>query len=132
MDANTVQIVDDLKRQPECWRDGVTTFPLVSAAGGSTELCIFEQVCQPGHGVPTHRQKVEELLEVKEDSAEILVRAESNFVGENQSVLITAGVSYSFSNSGDKTLRVRATRASLAFEAVYESAEEVFRGWEAG
>ena len=127
-----MQIVDDLEQQPERWRVGVTTFPLVSAAGGSTELCLFEQVSQPGYGASAHKHKVEELLEVKEGCAEILVRAESKFVGENQSALIPADVSPSFCNFGDTTLRARATLASPAFEAVYDPYEEASRGWEAG
>ena len=62
----------------------------------------------------------------------MFVGAESGFAGENRSLPVPAGVSHSFRNSGDKPLRARATLASPAFEAVYESAEEVSRGWEAG
>lgn len=127
-----MRIVDHVQRKPERWRGGVTTFPLVSAAGGSTGLCIFDQVCQAGHGAPAHKHQVEEVPDVKEGYAEMFVGAESGFAGENRSLLIPADVSHSFRNSGDKALRARATLAPQAFEAVCESAEKACRRWDAG
>ena len=62
----------------------------------------------------------------------MFIGAESGFAGENQSVLISADVSRSFRNTGDKTLRARATLPPPAFKAVHESAEEASRRWEAG
>lgn len=124
-----MQIVDQARQQREQWREGVATFPLISAAEGSSQFCIFEQVRQPGHGAPAQRHAVEEVLEVTKGCAEIFVAAESGFAGVSQSVLIPAGVSHSFRNSGDKTLRVRATLASPAFEAIYESSNKVSRRW---
>lgn len=104
-----MQIVDHFRQQPEQGREGVATFPLISAAEGSAQFCIFEQVRQPGDGAPAQKHAVEEVLEVTKGCAEIFVVAESGFVGVSQSVFIPAGVSHSFRNSGDKTLRVRAS-----------------------
>ena len=54
------------KQQPrEEWRAGVTTRMRVSAANGATQLCMFEQWCEPGHGAPTHLHAVEEVLCVR-------------------------------------------------------------------
>src|ERR1051325_11282879 len=45
----------DLATEPrEEWRKGVLTCMRVSAANGGTQLCLFEQWCEPGHGAPTH------------------------------------------------------------------------------
>ena len=123
-----MHIVNRVLQHLEQWREGAATISLVSAAGGSTQLGIFEQVSLPCHCAPARKYAVEEAVEVKESCAEILVGAGSDIVGASQSVPIPAGVSHSFRNSGDATLRLRATLASPAFEAIHDSAYENSRG----
>ena len=68
-----MQIVD-LNRQPkEEWRPGVMTQMYVSALNGATQLCVFEQWCEPGHGAPTHLHAVEEILRVFEVQADVWI-----------------------------------------------------------
>ena len=51
-----VMRIVDLNSEPrEKWREGVLTRMRVSAANGGTQLCLFEQWCEPGHGAPTYR-----------------------------------------------------------------------------
>ena len=68
-----MQVVD-LNRQPkEEWRPGVMTQVYVSALNGATQLCVFEQWCEPGHGAPTHLHAVEEILRVFEGQADVWI-----------------------------------------------------------
>src|SRR5262249_51392212 len=68
-----MQVVD-LDHQPkEEWRPGVITQMHVSAQNGATQLCVFEQWCEPGHGAPTHLHAVEEILHVFEGQAEVWI-----------------------------------------------------------
>src|SRR4029077_11640502 len=64
----------DLEQQPrEEWRAGVRTRMKASAANGATQLCMFEQWCEPGQGAPTHLHAVEEVLCVREGRADVWV-----------------------------------------------------------
>ena len=63
------------------WRQGVETRMLVSALTGSMQLCIFEQICDPGLGAPTHLHAVEEVLTVVEGRAEIWVGNDRTIAG---------------------------------------------------
>ena len=66
--------VVDLAHQPkEEWRPGVITQMHVSAQNGASQLCVFEQWCEPGHGAPTHLHAVEEILHVFEGQAEVWI-----------------------------------------------------------
>ena len=103
----------------EQWRDGVLTRMRVSSLGGSRQLCIFEQFCDPGCGAPPHFHPVEEVLEVLEGAAEIQVGEETAIVTPNQSVVIPAGVTHAFLNLETSVLRIRATLAAPTFEATY-------------
>ncbi len=111
----------------EKWREGVLTSMRISAVVGSHQLCIFEQLCQPGLGAPMHAHTVEEILEVIEGQAEIRIEDEVMSVLPNQSVIVPAGSRHGFKNSGAGTLKVRATLASPIFEASYDDSGEVKR-----
>lgn len=124
-----MDILSRSDQEPELWRSGVTTLPLCSAVNGGKEICIFEQICDPGCGAPMHVHPVEEVLEVIEGRAEVFVGEERGSVGAEQSVLIPAGARHGFTNSGQGALRVRATLAMPFFEAVYEGASGVKRRW---
>lgn len=118
----------DHETQPlEAWRDGVMTQMRVSALVRSAQLCIFEQYCDPGLGAPIHLHAVEEVLEVFEGEAEIVVAGERYRAGPNKSVLIPAGVEHGFKNVGTGILKVRATLAAPIFEASYEDRNELSR-----
>lgn len=118
----------DHETQPlEQWRDGVMTRMRVSALVGSSQLCIFEQFCDPGLGAPVHLHAVEEVLEVMEGEAEITLRGESLILHADQSVLIPAGAKHGFRNIGSGVLKVRATLAAPIFEASYEDRAELSR-----
>ena len=47
----------------ERWREGVMTRMRTSALLGGRQLCIFDQLCDPGFGAPIHGHAVEEVLE---------------------------------------------------------------------
>jgi mannose-6-phosphate isomerase-like protein (cupin superfamily) len=113
----------------ERWREGVMTQMRMSYLLGSRQLCIFDQFCDPGLGAPTHVHAVEEVLEVISGRAEIWVNDGSSVVSANQSVLIPAGASHGFRNTGTERLHVRATLASSIFEAQYDNSKETSRRW---
>lgn len=118
----------DHETQPlEQWRAGVMTRMRVSALVGSSQLCIFEQFCDPGLGAPVHLHAVEEVLEVMEGEAEVTLRGESLVLHADQSVLIPAGAKHGFRNIGSGVLKVRATLAAPIFEASYEDRAELSR-----
>ena len=103
-----------MRRDHDAWaiearRDGIGTRMRVSTLSAARQLCIFEQWCDPGRGVPTHRHAVEEVLEVVEGPAEVFLGGESAEVGPYQSVLVPAGFRHGFENGGRGTLLVRAT-----------------------
>lgn len=111
----------------EKWREGVLTSMRVSAVVGSHQLCIFEQLCQPGLGAPMHSHTVEEILEVIDGQAEIRIEDEVMTIMPNQSVIVPAGSRHGFTNSGPGTLKVRATLASPVFEASYDNGADITR-----
>ena len=109
------------------WRQGVETRMLVSALTGSMQLCIFEQICDPGLGAPTHLHAVEEVLTVVEGRAEIWVGNDRTIAGAGHSVLIPAGTKHGFRNLEQTKLHMRATLAAPIFEASYEDRAELSR-----
>lgn len=113
----------------EQWREGVLTRMRVSALVKSSQLCIFEQFCDPGLGAPIHLHAVEEVLEVMEGEAEITLRGKSLILRANQSIVIPAGARHGFRNIGSGILKVRATLASPIFEASYDDRAEQSRRW---
>ena len=48
-----MRIVDLQQQTKEEWRSGVMTRMKASAVNNATQLCMFEQWCDPGHGAPT-------------------------------------------------------------------------------
>jgi mannose-6-phosphate isomerase-like protein (cupin superfamily) len=120
----------DHESQPlEQWREGVMTRMRVSALLRSSQLCVFEQFCDPGLGAPLHLHAVEEVLEVIEGEAEITLPEESLILRANQSIVIPAGARHGFRNVGNGILKVRATLASPIFEASYDDRAEQSRRW---
>jgi mannose-6-phosphate isomerase-like protein (cupin superfamily) len=124
-----MHIIDHDSESSEQWRPGVMTRMLASASAGTTQLCIFEQWCTPGHGAPTHLHAVEEILSVEEGQAEIWVEDEKLVLTKGRSVIIPAGRRHGFRNVGDATLHVRATLAAPIFEAAFDDKSEVSRRW---
>lgn len=124
-----MKIIDHAVEPRDEWRPGVLTRMRVSAKGGSTQLCLFEQWCDPGLGAPTHYHAVEEVLSVVAGEAEVWVGEERARVAAGQSVVIAAGISHGFKNCGTTTLHVMATLASPVFEAAYEDKRETPRRW---
>jgi len=121
-----MQVIDP-QTELEKWREGVLTSMRISAVVGSRQLCIFEQLCQPGLGAPMHSHEVEEILEVIEGQAEVRIEHEIRTVMPNQSVIVPAGCRHGFTNTGAGVLKVRATLAGPVFEASYDDGAEVKR-----
>jgi quercetin dioxygenase-like cupin family protein len=125
-----MQIIDPRGTPPEQWRPGVQTTMRVSAANGATQLCIFEQRIAPGNGAPTHSHPVEEVLTVLAGEAEMWMDEARMVVLAGQSLIVPAGRSHGFRNSGTSTLHIHAVLASAVFEAMPEGATEMVRRWE--
>jgi mannose-6-phosphate isomerase-like protein (cupin superfamily) len=126
-----MKVSDPRETPPEHWRPGVETRMRVSARNGATRLCIFEQWIAPGNGAPTHSHPVEEVLTVREGEAEMWMDEERLIVTAGQSLIVPAGRSHGFRNSGTVTLHLHAVLASPMFEATPEGATETVRRWEA-
>ena len=124
-----MNLIDHDSRPKDEWRPGVMTRMLVSAVTGGTQLCIFEQWCDPGMGAPNHLHAVEEVLTVLAGEADIWVGAERAAVRAGQSVVIRAGIPHGFVNTGTATLHVQATLAAPVFEAAYDDKRETPRRW---
>ena len=122
--------VVDLEHQPkEEWRPGVVTQMHVSAQNGATQLCVFEQWCEPGHGAPTHLHAVEEVLHVIDGRADVWIDDTHANLNSGQLMIVPAGRKHGFSNSGAGTLHIRSTLAAPVFEAAYDDKRETPRRW---
>ena len=122
--------INDANNLPiEQWRPGVQTRMLVSAQTGATQLCIFEQWVAPGNGAPTHSHPVEEVLTLQAGEAEMWLGPDRMIVKAGQSLIVPAGNSHGFRNSGTVTLHIHAVLASPIFEALPEGASEMVRRW---
>jgi mannose-6-phosphate isomerase-like protein (cupin superfamily) len=124
-----MRIAREEDREIEVWRDGVDTRVYASAAGGSHQLAVFEQVCQPDIGAPLHLHVVEEVLRVIDGTATVVVGDEQATLQAGDAVTIPAGVVHGFTNSGSTPLRVLAILASPIFEARYVEPERDVRRW---
>jgi len=124
-----VSVIDHASQPRDEWRPGVLTRMIASCAVGTSQLCVFEQWCDPGLGAPAHLHAVEEILTVLEGEAEIFVGSDRRSTGSGQSVVIPAGVKHGFTNTGASVLRVQAILASPVFEAAYDDARETPRRW---
>jgi mannose-6-phosphate isomerase-like protein (cupin superfamily) len=120
--------IADLDSLPvEEWRPGVRTRMKVSAVSGASQLCIFEQWCDPGHGAPTHLHAVEEVLHVLRGQADVWIEDRHATLGAGQLVVVPAGRKHGFSNSGAEPLHIESTLASPVFEAAYDDKRETPR-----
>ena len=120
----------DHEREPRTeWRAGVLTRMRISAVTGSTQLCLFEQWCDPGCGAPNHLHAVEEVLSVVSGQAEVWQGEERAMLTAGQSALIPAGRAHGFRNSGDTLLHIQSTLAAPVFEAAYDGKREIPRRW---
>jgi mannose-6-phosphate isomerase-like protein (cupin superfamily) len=122
-------IAREADRDVEIWRDGVDTRVFASAADGSHQLAVFEQVCKPGIGAPPHLHVVEEVLRVIEGTATVVIGDEQATLQAGDAVTIPAGVVHGFTNTGTTPLRVLAILASPIFEARYIEPERDVRRW---
>ena len=122
--------ITDVNQQPgEVWRAGVTTRMKVSAANCATQLCMFEQWCDPGHGAPNHLHAVEEVLFVRGGQADVWIDDNHVTLTSGQLVIVPAGRTHGFSNTGESVLHIESTLASPVFEAAYEDKRETPRRW---
>ena len=102
---------------------------LASTANGASQLCVFEQWCDPGHGAPTHLHAVEEILHVLDGKAEVWMDENRVTLTDGQLVVVPAGRKHGFSNTGSGVLHIRSTLASPVFEAAYDDKRETPRRW---
>jgi quercetin dioxygenase-like cupin family protein len=112
------------------WRPGVQTRMLISARNGAASLCLFEQFVDPGHGAPTHRHSVEEVLTVLAGTAEVWLADDRMPLATGQSVIVPAGIRHGFTNTGTTTLHVHALLAAPFFEATFDDRSETTRRWQ--
>jgi mannose-6-phosphate isomerase-like protein (cupin superfamily) len=124
-----MRIVDLQQQTKEEWRSGVMTRMKVSAANTATQLCLFEQWCEPGHGAPTHLHAVEEVLCVREGTADVWIDGEHVTLTNGQLVIVPAGRKHGFSNTGKAVLHIESTLAAPVFEAAYDDKRETPRRW---
>ena len=124
-----MRIVDLQQQTKEKWRSGVVTRMKASAVNNATQLCMFEQWCDPGHGAPTHLHAVEEVLCVREGTAEVWIDDEHVTLTSGQLVIVPAGRKHGFANAGNTVLYIESTLASPVFEAAYEDKRETPRRW---
>jgi quercetin dioxygenase-like cupin family protein len=124
-----MQVIDPRDIPPEQWRPGAETRMRVSAVNGAAQLCIFEQWIAPGSGAPTHSHPAEEVLTVLAGEAEMCLDDISAIVTAGQSLIVPAGRSHGFRNSGTVTLHLHAVLASPVFEAMPEGETDMVRRW---
>ena len=125
-----MRIVDVNQQQREEWRAGVTTRMRASAANGATQLCLFEQWCDPGHGAPTHLHAVEEVLCVREGQADVWIdddacHADQRTIGRS----CRPAASTAFPTAAETVLHIESTLAAPVFEAAYDDKRETPRRW---
>jgi mannose-6-phosphate isomerase-like protein (cupin superfamily) len=124
-----MRIVDLEKQEREEWRSGVLTRMKASAANGATQLCMFEQWCEPGHGAPTHLHAVEEVLCVRDGRADVWIDDTRVTLTGGQLVVVPAGRKHGFTNTSTGILHIESTLAAPVFEAAYDDKRESPRRW---
>jgi quercetin dioxygenase-like cupin family protein len=124
-----MQKINSMQQAREEWRSGVVTRMLAPATNGASQLCLFEQWCDPGHGAPTHLHAVEEILHVLDGEADVWVDEAHVTLSSGELILVPAGRKHGFSNSGGATLHIRSTLAAPVFEAAYDDKRETPRRW---
>jgi mannose-6-phosphate isomerase-like protein (cupin superfamily) len=113
-----MRIVDHTRQEQEEWRPGVLTRMRVSALTGATQLCVFEQWCDPGCGAPTHLHTVEEVLTVLAGHAEVWLGDERATLTAGQSVVVPPGLRHGFRNAGETLLHMEAILAAPMLDPV--------------
>ena len=122
--------INDYENQPlEEWQPGVTTRMRCSLLTGCRQLCIFDQWCVPGTGVPTHVHAVEKVISVVEGTAEIWVGDETETISAGKSVVVPAGTRHGFGNCGTGPLHLQLALAAPIYEATYENDAELAWRW---
>ena len=87
------------------WRPGVRTRLVASAGSGSTQLCLFEQWCDPGAGAPTHMHlEVEEAVTVVDGEAEFWIEDVSSMLTSGTTVVVPPHAWHGFRNVGPSVL----------------------------
>jgi quercetin dioxygenase-like cupin family protein len=124
-----MQVIRHEAHAEEAWRPGVVSRMHVSAATGSTALCIFEQWIAPGAGPPSHTHPVEEVLSVLEGEAEVWLGDARETVSAGQSVVVPAGAWHGFRNCGSTPLHLLAILAAPVFETSFEGRPEPVVRW---
>src|SRR5256714_144152 len=130
--GNAMRIVDLAGQPREEWRKGVLTRMRVSAKNGGTQLCLFEQWCEPGHGAPTHLHAVEEVLHVLEGEADVWVGERHETLKPGQLMIVPAGIKHGFANSGAGTLHIQSTLSPPGVEAGHRHKPQNPRLWVPG
>ena len=124
-----MQIVDVNRQSNEEWRAGVRTRMKASAANSATQLCLFEQWCDPGHGAPNHLHAVEEILCVREGQADVWIDDQHVTLTSGQLVIVPAGRKHGFSNTGKAVMHIESTHAAPGVEAGGQAVRETPRRW---
>jgi len=118
-------VVRRAEQTVEVWRPGVETRRVVSAASGAETLCVLEQRHEAGRGAPAHRHDSEEVVIVREGSAEFWVEGERVPLQAGDAIVLPAGVRHGFANTGRGVLWVEAVFSSASPSVVYEEEAEV-------
>ena len=117
----------------ETWRGGVQTRLWAAASTGSKSLCIGEQFFEPEAESPVHWHYSEEILNITEGRAKVIVDGEEMIVDGAHTVIFPAQSRHGFVNLGPGRLHVVGVFAWPFYETYWEhDPENVFtREWEA-
>jgi quercetin dioxygenase-like cupin family protein len=108
------------------WREGVRTRLHAATQTGATQLCVFEQWCEPGRGAPTHHHlESEEAIVVLEGNAELRLGERVLAVHEGETVIVPPHVPHGFTNTGPGTLRTLAVFGNPCPPVVYADEPDV-------
>ena len=108
------------------WRPGVRTRLLAAASTGATQLCLFEQWCDPGTGAPAHRHPgVEEAVTVLQGEAEFWVEHDRRSLAAGDTVFVTAGRRHGFTNVGGSILHTLAAFPDPTPPVAYDEEPDV-------
>jgi len=125
-----MSVIDPTLHPMEEWRPGVLTRMQVSAATGTTAICMFEQWISPGSGARRHTHPVEEVLTVLSGEAELWLDNVWQTASAGRSLVIPAGREHGFRNTSSGILHLHAILAAPRFEASYEGQSEAVIRWD--
>ena len=104
------------------WRGGTATYLHAGQAVGSEQLCVFEQLHEPGGGAPAHRHPgLEETLTVLDGRARFEGGGEEALVDAVSTVIVPAGIEHSFTNVGEAPLWVLAAFPAAVPQVEYSA-----------